>query len=491
MSFWAQEPSYSNSAGTVSFEGIVLNPGYLGSSGKIANITFVVGGAGNAAISFSSGSILANDGLGTNILTGFGSGSFTLVLQTEETPAPVEPPATPSVPTSVPAAPSVTSATHVDPTQWYSDKNPIFDWVLPKGVDGVNVYADHEAQTDPGTVSDGLRSSYTYTDVEDGQWYFHIRFHNNVGWGPAAHFGFNIDATAPVFESVNEILGNASTDPTKFLVKATDALSGITSFGISVDGGAEEMWSDDGSHIYTPSVQTDGLHNLIIRALDAAGNSTAFPTVSYVRSTSIVPAPTVPQLFSVTVPGRIPVGAVLEVTGSATSNTSVIVWVQTKNSLPESHVVRSDDGGAFFVSLHDLTSGSYQVWAQVMGNDGSFGVQSPLYPLQIFNPMVRIMILGGVAALLALIAILIAFRFTFILLVSFITWLWKRLRGHPYHRSEKAIHKAVHAVARDVQRQVRLVKTGVQTKRGISLDVERLDKQFSDDLRAIRKTLEK
>ena len=32
FSLWVQEPSFSNSAGTVSFEGIVLNPGYTGAS---------------------------------------------------------------------------------------------------------------------------------------------------------------------------------------------------------------------------------------------------------------------------------------------------------------------------------------------------------------------------------------------------------------------------------------------------------------------------
>ena len=32
FSLWVQEPSFSNSAGTVNFEGIVLNPGFTGSA---------------------------------------------------------------------------------------------------------------------------------------------------------------------------------------------------------------------------------------------------------------------------------------------------------------------------------------------------------------------------------------------------------------------------------------------------------------------------
>ena len=70
FSLWAQEPSFSNSAGTVNFEGVVLNPGFIGSRGKILTITFRAKNVGQANLSFSSGSVLANDGEGTNILQG-------------------------------------------------------------------------------------------------------------------------------------------------------------------------------------------------------------------------------------------------------------------------------------------------------------------------------------------------------------------------------------------------------------------------------------
>ena len=81
MSLWVSEPSFSNSAGTVSFEGIVLNPGYSGSAGKILSVTFHTKGGGSVPVNFATGSILANDGQGTNILTGFGSGNFIIELE--------------------------------------------------------------------------------------------------------------------------------------------------------------------------------------------------------------------------------------------------------------------------------------------------------------------------------------------------------------------------------------------------------------------------
>jgi hypothetical protein len=78
VSLWAQEPTYSNAVGTVSFEGLIPNPGYQGGSGKIVTVTFRVKAVGSAGLTFASGSVLANDGNGTDILKSRGSALFTL-----------------------------------------------------------------------------------------------------------------------------------------------------------------------------------------------------------------------------------------------------------------------------------------------------------------------------------------------------------------------------------------------------------------------------
>lgn len=78
LSLWVVEPTFSNAVGSVNFEGVVPNPGYIGSSGTVLTINFRVVATGDAPIRVSSGSILANDGLGTNILRTMGTSSFTL-----------------------------------------------------------------------------------------------------------------------------------------------------------------------------------------------------------------------------------------------------------------------------------------------------------------------------------------------------------------------------------------------------------------------------
>lgn len=67
FNLWAENPSFSNSAGTINFSGGLPSPGFTGASGGVLRITFKAKAIGQAPANFLSGSILANDGQGTNI----------------------------------------------------------------------------------------------------------------------------------------------------------------------------------------------------------------------------------------------------------------------------------------------------------------------------------------------------------------------------------------------------------------------------------------
>ena len=90
MSLWVKEPSYSNSNGTVNFEGVVLNPGFTGTAGNVITIVFKVKAPGTAQVGFEGAQVLANDGTGADILSGSESAEFTLteggVVPSIETP---------------------------------------------------------------------------------------------------------------------------------------------------------------------------------------------------------------------------------------------------------------------------------------------------------------------------------------------------------------------------------------------------------------------
>lgn len=85
---WVQEPAYSNFDGTVTFEGVALNQGFQGASGKLLDVRFQVKKTGSATVNFTSGTILANDGKGTNVLTGFSGASYSF---SKEMPPPLPP----------------------------------------------------------------------------------------------------------------------------------------------------------------------------------------------------------------------------------------------------------------------------------------------------------------------------------------------------------------------------------------------------------------
>jgi hypothetical protein len=77
IDFWTNEPSVFGNQ--IRFEGVALNPGYQGSSGKIFSINLSAKKESVVTLSFSDGSILANDGLGSNIIDSLASKTFKIV----------------------------------------------------------------------------------------------------------------------------------------------------------------------------------------------------------------------------------------------------------------------------------------------------------------------------------------------------------------------------------------------------------------------------
>lgn len=88
--FWPDEPQFSNKNGTINFAGGLPTPGYSGTGGKILRIIFRVKEAGIAEVAFKSGAVLANDGVGTNILSHFGNGKYNLSVAAPATEEKIE-----------------------------------------------------------------------------------------------------------------------------------------------------------------------------------------------------------------------------------------------------------------------------------------------------------------------------------------------------------------------------------------------------------------
>ena len=261
---WIAQPTYSNIDGTASFQGGVPSPGINTSSGLVSTITFRAIAPGETIVSFlDSSKILLDDGKGTNVLSSLGRGVYTLSI----------PP---------PEGPKVFSSTHPDQNKWYKNNNPTFSWEKEEGVTDFSYSIDYDFHGAPDNISEGDRTSISYTNLEDGIWYFHLKAKKGDIWGGVTHYIVQIDTTPPadfslIFEPTFKGQNITSREPiVSFLT--TDALSGVDHYEIKTinftEGGEKKetgFFVEVASPYKLPSLDL-GEHEVIVRAFDVAQN---------------------------------------------------------------------------------------------------------------------------------------------------------------------------------------------------------------------------
>lgn len=475
ISLWVQQPSFSNSAGTVSFEGIVLNPGYTGSSGKVISVSFRTKAAGTANITFSGGSVLANDGAGTNILQGLGSARVSIEVPTEGPAADTS--ETPSVITGTPPAPQITSDTHPDPEKWYNNNRPKLSWNLPAGTTASQLLVGNKPQADPTVIYTPAISSRQLDELEDGTWYFHVRLRNQNGWGSITHFKIQIDTVKPDHFDVTPIEIDDLTEPTRrFTVDATDATSGIDHYEIQIDDSDPVEWKDDGNHVYQTGPLGPGRHNMVIKAVDGAGN---FLTNVEAFTIDPIDAPVITDY-----PRELQASEALVVRGTALKNAQVTIWLAREKEDPMSFTVNTDSSGNFtYIHPQKLSEGVYKLWAETVDSRGAKSEATDQYTVLVQKPAWwRIGTLT--ANILSIIIPLIALAF---LLVA--GTLWARFKMRMLRRRIKAeageaqvvLHKEFELLKRRIRTHVTMLEK-TSRKRSLTKEEEKMVMQFRKDL---------
>ncbi len=273
ISLWVQEPTFSNSGGTVSFEGIVLNPGYKGSNARIITVQFRAKKEGTVPIAFSSSEVLANDGVGTSILTATGKGSYTISAKTTPvTPLDEleddEPTTVTSVaPEGTPSAPQVLSDTHIV-EQWSNKTTGLFRFGVDDEVTALRLLVDDVPDSIPTVVYQPAIKERSIEDLLEGSSYLHVQLKNADGWGEITHYHLQIDTKQPTSLDIT------SADNQTFTFTASDAHSGIDRFEVSLDGGETQsvVAVNDTATYNTPPLAA-GRHLLVVKAFDRAGNT--------------------------------------------------------------------------------------------------------------------------------------------------------------------------------------------------------------------------
>jgi len=498
FNLWVQEPSFSNSDGTVNFEGIVLNPGFTGASGKILTVTFRVKAAGSALVSFSSGSVLANDGKGTNLLTGLGSATLAFNLTPSGPQAPES--TSPSVIVGTPLAPKISSPTHPDPGNWYNNSNPKFIWQVPNDITAVKILYDKYSNSLPRVLYTSPISEKQLEDIKDGVWYFHVQFKNDNGWGAVSHFRFQIDTEPPAPFKIKFIDGSETDNPSPAIsFFTTDSLSGVDHYSVKIgDGDFFNVSSgiiSEGAPYVLPR-QFPGKHTIIVKAIDKAGNYT-IDSAEFI--TKPIPAPIITDYSK-----QITEGDPLIISGKAIPNSTVTLFLKSDdNDKVLSQDVKSDKDGFFSLvwkiknktsessfaeNIFNFSFGdkSYSLWAVATDDRGALSEKSPIYPLVIKRRPIEMFLTTSLAYLVIIVTILAII----LLIVYLIMHFWRKYVGlhkrikKEAQESEAAISEYFGVLLKNIRSYLRSLE-GAKTRKELLQRKKEIIDQIKNDLDSI------
>jgi hypothetical protein len=424
FSLWTSDPTFSNTDGTVQFSG-GLPKSYAGSAGTIITIHFKALAAGAAKLSWGSdGQVYSADGQGANVLAQSNTASYTIggsaapAASSSDTtaPAPKKKPAAASAPAAsdstdqsayaAPAAPvtvMLTSPTHPDPNLWYSNNNPELDWKNTPDTQGVSVTFNKKPTSDPGKVSDGLLTSKAYTSIDDGTWYFHLRFEDQSGlWTQIANRQILIDTTPPAAFTVTFDPTTPPNTLPRLLFKTTDDGSGIDHYEAQFDDQPivkidPAVVQNGGAYAIPPLLP--GSHKVLITAKDRAGNGTQ---ASYLFTIEGIAMATITDI-----PVNVMEGEPIVVGGVANPLSTVVVTLTTGKATPppagsssstaptspsptaQGSAKAGGDGKWLVYFKNGVHAGDYAVAAQMTTADGATSPFSDPIELNVTYPFIQ------------------------------------------------------------------------------------------------------
>ncbi|MFQ5710885.1 MAG: hypothetical protein ACE5GD_03800 [Candidatus Geothermarchaeales archaeon] len=172
--------------------------------------------------------------------------------------------------TEPPDKPVISSYTHPYEDAWYPNNDPSFSWTMLTGIAGYSYDLDHFPSTTPDEIIDTTDNSKSYSDLDDGTWYFHVRARDNAGnWGPAAHYKIKIDTRPPGAPSPTADPSgwtNQSYVTISWSAVSDGGGSGVNHYEYRIDSGP---WTPIGTKtsFKTPR-QPPGIHRVYVRAVD-------------------------------------------------------------------------------------------------------------------------------------------------------------------------------------------------------------------------------
>ncbi len=489
FSLWVEEPRFSNYDGSVSFNGGVPNPGYIGSGGEVISITFKAKKAGNASVMIADASVRENDGLGTDILNSKSGASIQIQdAQADNNTADttVKPTTPTTAKSSAPDKPTVLSSTHPKQDIWYKGTSALFSWSVPASVTSVQASLNKTEMSVPTVSYDGSVSRKTLNDLTDGTYFFNLRLKNGEGWSPTSHYKIHVDNTAP-----EDFTPNVEDRDGKNIVKliAEDKNSGIDHYVVSVDSQDNAVNVDPQSltdNEYQIPPQSKGQHILNVLAYDKAGNKREV-TASFVSSG------VVPPEISLSA-DSIEVGDSVTVSGTSIyPNTKVEVSVAIGGAEPKKYQQVTGADGSFQLVIDDLKNrGTVIVTANLVLGDSKTIESLNKLQLKIGDPKSLESIKNIVYPAFEIVFILLVM--TILLFAIYLGWhkffgLRKRYRDDLQVMAE-SVHKTMLLLKKELNSQLKTLEK-IQEDRNLNEKEERIFEEIQNNIDDVEKFIQK
>lgn len=262
--------SIDNTKGQTTVSCGLQTPGLTATTGLVAELVLHALKPGTIALNLDPSSVvLANDGLGTNVLRATTNASYqavesSMALSVEATGSKTIVPIKP-----LPEQITVYSPTHPNSEQWYSNRDVTFTWPEHKNY-SYNYALDELPTTIPDSTSVTDNSFVAVKGNEDGVYYFHLQPIMAGVNGPTTNYKVMIDSTAPTKPDINVSSTEVSVDEVVRLVfSSTDQTSGLQgNYYLRLDEG---LFLPTSPRVFIP-FDAVGQHQITVRVFDNANN---------------------------------------------------------------------------------------------------------------------------------------------------------------------------------------------------------------------------
>ena len=256
------EKDIDNQRGVVTIACSAPSPGFAETNGTVADLLLQPLTPGVFTLTFGPETqILANDGLGTNVLREVVGGSYQI--------------AAPEAPATVGGAPAqvlVFSPTHPNNERWYKNKNINLTWLPQNGVSFAYDLNQIPAEKPYGGKENltTVQHSVRLSAPGDGIYYFHIAAFKNGVYGPTTEYKMKVDTTPPQLPTIKISSNNPKVNSiVRFEFSGRDRTSGIQpNFYVKLD---DSIWLPSTDHLET-AFTSAGTHQITVRVFDNAGN---------------------------------------------------------------------------------------------------------------------------------------------------------------------------------------------------------------------------